>query len=266
MYLGSPLLPMNVSLQKATQDLKELLAKKFWNEVEVTHEMLILVPYFLFNYHYYVEKEEEGTQKIKKAVDGVLAIDGHSIKVEENMTDLIKYSWKKAQQNIPKMEFDEKWNNIDKKEQYEIVKLKTAEYFDVPKQNVIITSIRKVLVPFYSFKIVCDEEEYRVKMNVIDGTFYGMEEVPAREKGALELTKETLLDLKKPSKWVSYSKEMVSGAASAGKKAVRGGSEKISKKDSSQGQGIDISFFARPEILVIIMLLALLLIYLALFV
>lgn len=266
MYLGSPLLPTNVSVQKATQDLKEALEKKYWNEPEIINETLILVPYFLFNYHYYLEKQEEGSQKIKKAFDGVLAIDGHKIKIEEQMTDLIKYNWKKAQQNTPRQEFDEKWNNIDKKEQYEIIKLKTAEYFDVPKQNVIITSVRKILVPFYTFKVVCDEDEYKVKMNVVDGTFYGLKEVPAREKGTLEITKETLKELKKPSKWVEYSKEMVFGAANAGKKVVNKTKIKTSQKNSASKTKTDFSFFARPEILILIMLLALLLIYLALFV
>ncbi len=263
MYLGSPLLPMNVSLQKATQDLKEAFAKKYWNEPEIVNETLLLVPYLLFNYHYYVEKQEEGSQKIKKAFNGILAIDAHAIKIEEHMTDLIKYNWKKSDQNTPKKEFDEKWNNIDKKEQYEIVKLKTAEYFDVPKQNVLITSIRKVLVPFFVFKVTCNETEYKVKMNVVDGTFYGLEGVLPREKGTLELTKETLNELKKPSKWVEYSKEIIFGAANVGKKVASVEKEKSFKE---KGTKTNLAFFARPEILIIIMLLALLLIYLALFV
>lgn len=265
MYLGSPLLPITISAQKATQDLKEALEKKNWIDFEIVKETLILVPYFLYNYHYYVEQHKEGAQIIKEAFDGVLAIDGHSIKIEEDKVDLIKYSWNKAGQITPKETFDEKWNNIDKKEQHEIIKLKTAEYFDVPKSNVIVTAIRKVLVPFYVFKVTVGDAEFKVQKNAVDGAFYGLKEIPMREKSTIEITRETINELKDPKAWIKYTKEMMGGTLTAGKKAVSASKNNKSNKTETAKQTIDFSFFAKPEILIIIMLLALLLIYLALF-
>jgi len=261
MYLTNPLLPLNVSLPKATQDVKEALEKKEWHDIELGKHLLILVPYFLYNYHYYVE-QSTSNNFVKETFDGVLVINGHKIKIEEDLRDLIKYNWKKGAQTTPKGEFEEKWNNIDKKQQNEVIKLKTAEYFDVPKSNVIITSVRKVLVPSYQFEIKVDGKDYELKVNAVDGKISGIKEVPIREKGMVEITKETISELKNPSSWVKYTKEMFTDAA----KGVKSNSSSVKEKKTSQSHNFNIAFFARKEILLIIMLLALLLIYLTLFV
>jgi hypothetical protein len=263
MYLTNPLLPINVSQQKAVQDVKEALEKKQWHDFDLGKPTLILVPYFLYNYHYYVEQSSADNNLIKETFDGILTINGHAIKIEEEFRDLVKYNWKKGSQTTPKGEFDEKWNNIDKKQQNEIIRLKTAEYFDVPKSNVIITSVRKVLVPSYLFMVKLGEEEYELRLNAVDEKVWGIKDVPEREKGMAEITRETIAELKKPSSWLKYTKEMVSDAIKDFK-STPSAVKKVSKPVKVPQLGID--FFARKEVLLLIMLLALLLIYLTLFV
>ncbi|MFA5931051.1 MAG: hypothetical protein WC821_01940 [archaeon] len=277
MYLGNPLLPINITAQAAAELIKKELEEKYWSEYEQKSFMLDLVPYFLFNYHYYLENEGDGKHTIKSAVHGLLAIDGHNIVVREDLVKLLKHNWKKATPEIPRGEFHENWNNIEKREQDEVLQLKTAEHFGVPKTNVVISSAKKMLVPFYSIKLLINEEEYWITINALDGTVQGLKEIPERKKGYRELTKETISDLKKPSAWIKYSKEAITEGIGAfgGKKGGEGeskhseeykhsddGKEPLNKKVSSS---LNLSFLDSKLILILIMILGLLLIFMGLF-
>lgn len=269
MYLSSPLLPINASIPKINQQIKEALKKKDWHEIEIEKPTLILVPYFLYNYHYYTEHKDSEKGVIKDTFDGVLVINGHTIKIEEDLVELIKHSWKKSIQTTPKEKFDEKWNNIDRKQQHEVIQLKTAEYFDAPKQNVLVTSVRKVLLGFYLTKVKVDHQEFEVKVNALNEKIHGLEKIPSREKGIVEITKDTMGDLKKPKNWWIYTKDLFKDT----KKSVS--SKNKDKKDDSKESkkaslvpkiSFDLSIFSTKAILILIILLALFLIYLALFV
>lgn len=269
MYLGNPLLPINITAQAAADTIKKKLEEKYWHEYEQKSFMLDLMPFFLFNYHYYLENEGDGKRTIKSAVHGLLAIDGHEIVVREDLVELLKHNWKKATPEIPRGEFHEKWNNIEKREQDEVLQMKTAEHFGVPKQNVVISSAKKMLVPFYTIKLLINEEEYWVSINALDGTISGMKEIPERKKGYKELTNETINDLKHPSSWIKYSKEAITEGFSAfsGKKSGEDESksqekEPLAKKVSSS---LNLSFLDSKLILILIMILGLLLIFMGLF-
>ena len=121
MYLGNPLLPLNFNAKSAEEEIRKNLEKKNWHEYELKTVRLSLVPYFLFNYTYYTEAESGNHKIVKSAIDGILAVDGHKVEVREDLVELIKTNWKKAVGEIPKEKFDEKWCNIEKREQDEIL-------------------------------------------------------------------------------------------------------------------------------------------------
>ena len=268
MYLGNPLLPINVTAESAQESLKKKLTQKNWHEVELAKIKLDLVPYFLFNYHYFIDNGGDGKSTIKSTVHGTLAIDGHDIAVREDMTDLIKYNWKKSVPEVPRGEFDEKWCNIEKKEQDEVLQLTTAEHFEIPKQNLVISAARKFFVPLYKTSVKLEGKEYPFIINAIDGTISGIKEVPVREKGYLEITKETVRELKSPKAWVKYSKEaLTEGSATL----FLGNSLKKSKdksasdtKKSSSTKSLDLSWLDSKPVWLLIILLAILLIIMGL--
>ena len=268
MYLGNPLLPINVTAETAEDSLKKNLTQKNWHEYELKKLKLDLVPYFLFNYHYFLEGSAEGKNIVKSTVHGTLAVDGHDIAVREDLVDLLKYSWKKAVAEVPRGEFDEKWCNIEKKEQDEVLQLCTAEYFEIPKQNVVISNARKFFVPFYMTSTKLEGKEYNFIINAIDGTIAGILDVPIREKGYMEITKETLHELKSPKMWVKYSKEAL---AEGTQKVLSKNSFSQTKEKKSESKikafskGIDLSWLDSKPVWLLIILLALVLILIGIF-
>ncbi|MFA6268368.1 MAG: hypothetical protein WCW13_05505 [archaeon] len=264
MYLGNPLLPINITVASAEESIKKKLVAKDWHEYELKPLKLNLVPYFLFNYHYFIENGGDGKSTVKSTVTGVLAIDGHDVKVREDLVELLKHNWKKSSPEIPRGEFHEKWNNVEKREQDEVLQMKTAEYFKIPKQNVVVSNPKKMMLPLYLTTVKIEETEYSLIVNAIDGAISGIKEIPSREKGYMELTRETINELKKPSAWIKYSKEaLFDGAGVIGTKiSGENGKEASPKKGKT---GIDLSFLDSRLVLILIILLGLLLVFMGLF-
>jgi hypothetical protein len=256
-------LPINTTAASAADAIKKKLQSKNWQEYELKPIKLNLMPYFLFNYHYFIEEEISGKKTVKRTVTGILAIDGHEVKVREDLVELLKHNWKKSTSEMPRGEFKEKYNNIDKREQDEVLQMKTAEYFGIPKPNVVVSSPKKLLLPLYKTSVIVAGKEYPIIINAIDGSISGLKEVPEREKGYIEITKETIRELKKPSSWLRYSKEAILESFHGVEKSVSGeGAKKTDKKDSV---GIDLSFLNSKIVLLIIMLLGIILIIMGIF-
>lgn len=272
--MGNPLLPIKISLADATASVKNVLDEKNWHTQKLDKIELNLVPYFLFNYHYFFEHEAEGHKIIKRSHDGILAFDAHKLVIDDDTTELIKMTWKEAVNKVPVGEFKEKFTNVGKKEELDVLALKTAQFFNVPKENVIISNLKRFFVPFYKAVIVFSEDEsYSIFVNAVDGTIRGDDAVPTRKKGMVEVTKETIKDLRHPKNWVTYAADLIvdSGKAVAGAahKAINGEEGKATEapkgKAPAKAKGIDLSFFASTPMLVLIIVIALILIYLAFF-
>lgn len=158
LYLGNPLLPINITAKSAEEATRKGLVVKGWGDFELEPLVLNFVPYFLFNYYYYLEENVDGKPSIKNALHGVIALDGHEVKIRSDLAQLVKANWRKSTQIAPKGNFNTKWCNIEKKEQDAVLQLKTAEYFGVPKDQVVISSARKFFVPFYKTRVIAGKK------------------------------------------------------------------------------------------------------------
>jgi hypothetical protein len=270
LYVGSPLLPLKVTGKKVAKDIESSIKEKNWHEFKIATLKLSLVPYFLFNYHYFKEKEVNGEKIIESSVDGFLLLNGESVSVEKDLSNLVKSNIKDVSNEAPLIPFEEKETTIDKKEQSEIIQFKIAEYFHVPKENVVISNVKKVLIPFYETFVEVKEGIFNIKINAVDGKVYGIDEVPEREKGFVELTKETINDLKDPKKWIEYTKELLveSGkfTKNKGKKVSIITSKKIIEKTKKKEFLSSLTnMFMSNWFLILLIIIALFLIWVGLF-
>ncbi|MFA5763677.1 MAG: hypothetical protein WC915_02605 [archaeon] len=269
MYIGNPLLPKTISVDQALSKVKKVLQEKNWSNFEIGTPKLILVPYFYFNYHYYLEKNNKDEKIIDKSVDGFLAINANTLNVDEKITKLIKSSIKNLTSDPPELEFEELPINIEKKEQKIVTGLKVAEFFKIPKQSVLVSSIKKCFLQLYEINITIEDKIYKINANAcIESNLIGVEKIPIREKGFVELTKEALSDLSTPAGWVTYSKgllgEVTNEVLSTTKEVSKKTTEKIviTKKTDFK---FDFTMFSNKWVLGLIIILGLFLIYLAFF-
>jgi hypothetical protein len=265
MYLGNPLLPIKITSAVAEENLRKEIKKKNWYDFELAPLKLTLVPYFLFNYHYYIENDNEGKNVIKSTVHGVLAVDGHDIKIRLDLVDLLKHNWKDTMQEIPRGEFNERYCNIDKKDQNEVLQLKTAQHFNVPKSNVVVSEPRKLLLPEYWAIAKIDGKKYNLTVNAVDGTIIGMKDIPERQKGYIELTKETIAELKNPKNWIKYSAEVIEEGLSHSVNSNKKNNGSKLQNQSGGNSKLNFSLFESKAVLIVIILLAILLIVASVF-
>ena len=142
--------------------------------------------------------------------------------------------------------------------------IKVAHFFKLPKETVVISSLKKCFLPVYETFITIGEKTHKINVNAYgEGNIVGVEDVADREKGFIELTKEALEELSTPKGWVNYSKGIVN---EVGKSLSGNQKETTAPKEKNVNPGFDLSFFASKWFIVLIMILGLFLIYLALFV
>ena len=124
---------------------------------------LVLIPYFFFNYHYYTQKEENNQLVIDKTVDGKLVLNANKLKIETNLLKLFETNIKKITNDAPTLEFVELETLVGKIHQNEILQVKAAEEFNIPKNQVVISSINKYYLPMYETFITINKENYQIK-------------------------------------------------------------------------------------------------------
>lgn len=259
MYLGNPMLPVLLPVKEALQKVTKILKEKNWQDFEIGSMKLVLTPFFFYQYHYFLEEEKSNSKIVTQSVDGVISLNANSLKIDEKITNLIKNKSNQQNNTAPQVEFSQQESNLSKRQQEKVLIIKTAQHFSVPKENLVVSDIRQFLVPFYETQITIKSQTYSIVINAIDGGLIGVEKIPEREKGFLEITKETLEELTSPTTWVKYTKELMLDASSV--VAVSSKKVKIEKKESFKP--LDLSFLESKWVLILIMILALLLIYLA---
>jgi len=263
MYLGNPSLPLKVSVKSAVSSAEKVLSERNWVDFKKSKTKLILIPYFYFSYHYFKEKIVNDEKIIESSVDGVLALNGVTIKIDKEFSEIIFKNLKDITSEAPNIDFEKIDDKLEKKELDDVIKLKIAEYFHVPKPNIVLSKIKKIYFPLYEFIFLVNEKELLFKINPIDGKIINLDEIPMREKSFSEITKETLEELSDPKVWVKYTKEILFKTGSVFSEKVKKEEKKIVKDPKKIKP--DFSIFSSKLSWFLIILLALFLIYLALF-
>jgi hypothetical protein len=258
MYLGNPMLPVSLPVNEALQKITKILEEKNWQNFEIGSMKLVLTPFFFYQYYYFLEEEKSNSKIVTQTVDGYISLNANSLKIDEAISKLIKNKSREQDNVAPQIEFSELESNLSKKQEEKVLTVKTAQFFSVPKENMGISNVRQVLVPFYETQITIMSQTYSIVINAIDGDLKGVEKIPIREKGFLEITRETLDELTSPTTWVTYTKELFLDASSA-----MVSSKVVEKEKKEAFKPLNLSFLESRWVLILIMLLALLLIYLS---
>lgn len=267
MFLGNPMLPVLLPVDEALQKITKILEEKNWQEFEIDSTKLVLTPFFFYQYHYFIEEEKDSKKIIKETVDGYISLNANLLIINENVAKLIRNKIYEQHTTAPEIEFVEQEINVSKKEQEKLLIIKTAQHFSIPKENLVVSKIQQVLVPFYETYIKINSEKYFVRLNAVDGNIHGFDKIPEREKSVVEVTRETFDDLTSPSKWATYTKNLLietkNSVINSTTKNVKEKSKKNIEIKNKIPKTLNLSFLESKWVLILIMILALMLIYLA---
>lgn len=201
--------PLSFTVEELTAFVEGLVKEKDWREFKVGEISLSYKPFYFFNFTSFTElkDEESGMMTVSGSESGKMVFDAESGELNEELSYLIEEnsptSSVKPPQGYPCETIPPAFSIQEVKK---IAGLKLAEKLSLPKDNVEVSGVRLVFVPVWIAFITVSQGTFKIEVNAVDGSLMREEQVPFREKGFLELTGETLQELKQPGKWLEYSK------------------------------------------------------------
>lgn len=253
--LDYPAFPVSFPLENAMNLLKKILKEKNWHEFETGNVTLEYVSFLLFNSDSFLEEHTKDDKLVKETKSGFHALNATT----RTLNSEIASEFEKLDTELGKEEekdYSPKIieNMLDEKSAVKISQSLLAKELQIPRYNIIITGMRQIYVPFWVVYVTVAEGTFKIKISAINGKLFGSEKVPVREKGFLEITEETLDELKNPGAWLKYTKEIVTGS---GKKEI-----KESKKERKRKRNeIKLSPVGISIVIVLLIILALFLYY-----
>ena len=253
--LDYPAFPVSFSLENSMKLLEKILKEKNWHEFETGNVALEYVPFLLFNSDSFSEEHTKDDKLVKETTSGFYVLNTTT----RTLNSEIASEFKKLDNELGK-EAEESYspkiieNMLDEKSAVKISQSLLAKELEIPRYNIIITGMREIYVPFWVVYVTVAEGTFKIKISAINGKVFGSEKVPIREKGFMEITEETLEELKNPSAWLKYTKEIVIG--SGDKKINEPKKERKRKRNE-----INLSPVGMLIAIVLLIVLALLLYY-----
>lgn len=192
--------------------LENLLKDRNWHNFKVAEIKLVYVPFWKTSYIAFFEKVSDGQKIVSRTVSSKRALD-NQLRFDDELLFLLGSSAveKKPAHAYP---FEVVKAHIPENDAKKIVQIKLAEMLMLGKDNVIVSELEKFYFPKWVAFLEVAEGTYRIEVNAVNGKIFGREKVPLREKGWLEITSETLNELKEPEAWARYASEIASGTSS----------------------------------------------------
>ncbi len=201
MFLDNPSLQITISESDLAGIIKAIMKSRHWKKFQVASANLVLVPHWFFNFDVYYEAggkvETYSSQMALNAVTGEL-----NPIIVEIMKEIPVETTKNAPEGA-KVE----GVAISKEEAKNVSQIKIAGELGIPKDKITTYGFRLMYIPVYRTWISLGRRIIRLDIDAISGSPLNESSVPERERGLLEITAETIEQLKTPEGWVDYSKK-----------------------------------------------------------
>ncbi|MCX8158502.1 MAG: hypothetical protein N3D73_02430 [Candidatus Diapherotrites archaeon] len=205
MYLDSKAFSVEFSLENSLELVNSLLNSRYWRKFSRGSIKLIYAPCWYFGYHAY-ELNKDGVASITHA--GRLVFIEFLNEFDESIAKLYSKLDKGLKNQIDEQyPFEVKESKLSKNEVSDLIKIKLSSQFKAKKDNIVIDSLEKIYVPFWVIYVSLSEDTHSLIVNAITGEIVNEAEVPERDVGWIEITREMLDELKNPGAWVEYTKK-----------------------------------------------------------
>ncbi len=209
MFLGNPVFPVSFELEQVTKLIEETLRKKSWQEFEVATLQLILTPFYVFYYDAAFEEEKGGKQVVKKTKRGRLALNAVTGELSKELAESMPNEKELVKELPDQYPAEVKGSEFSQEEAKKVAVIKTAEQLETTKDSIILSGFKTVYYPMWIASITVAGKNHQLEISAVTGQIFGEETVPERPKGFLEITRETLHELREPGAWLRYSREIV---------------------------------------------------------
>lgn len=196
MFFGNPVFPISFQIEEVASLVEEALRKKNWRKFEAGEIKLVLTPFYLFYYDAILEGEKRAR----------LALNARTAELSKEMAESMPEEEALVRELPDSYPIIMRKALFSRQEAEKIALLKTAAMLGVDRKNIVLTNFKMIYFPLWIAYFTVAKETYALEISAVSGEIFGEEKVPQREKGFVEVTKETLKELKRPGAWIEYSK------------------------------------------------------------
>lgn len=232
MYLDSPAFPINFPVEQAVAEIESMVKGRYWHDFEVGELKLVYTPFWTFSYDAFTEapgapasgegEDEESIgaggraagRIVSETSSGKMALNARTYELVEEVSYLYE-SAEGEMQNMPTSEYPyeiQRPKLVRTRVAERIIAVRLAAQLGLPKENVILSGLELVYLPQWFVWVTVAEGTFHLQINAYNGEMVNSEQVPERERGWLELTSETLEELKQPDAWIEYTREISQSA------------------------------------------------------
>lgn len=249
MILSLPTYKLRIRLNDALGILDGIMKEKHWHRFEVASIKLVYEPYWLFNYDVYLEMKDQVRGTVSQSFGSRMALNAVTGELAPEIIRVVESQPVETEKEIShSIEFEVDKPTITEEDIKSVAKVKISGQVGIGREGVVVSGLKAVYLPVWRvFTSIKSKGTYRIDIDGLMGLPYNYQQVPERERGILEITQETLEELKDPSAWGKYAKKAIGMVEKKGK----GETESIVQKI-----GIEKLILAGVGIVVFIILLA----------
>ncbi|MFH1587782.1 MAG: hypothetical protein ABIA76_00395 [Candidatus Diapherotrites archaeon] len=198
-----------VSRQESLTKINEFVSSFGWSSFSFSGLQrleLILVPFYFFHFDAFKTQSVEGKEKVIDETSGKLALDAVKNEFNSNFSKFFG-SHKVIEEQPVSAERDAKiiFPSVAFDKAEEVIKVKLASRFKLGKENIVVSGLKLVFIPFYVSQINLNEEKYELKINAFTGETTCDKSIPVRPKEFNEIVSETMHELSDPLSWGEYA-------------------------------------------------------------
>lgn len=217
--LDYPTFPISLYIEEVVKLIEDTLKRKNWHKFEMGEISLEYLPFFVFHADAFSEEQVKDDRLVKGITSNFYAMDVTARKLDRNVAnDFEKVEGKLENAEDSQYSPTIRKNFLDNQNAVKIAQSHIAKGLGIPRYNIIISGMQTVYVPFWIVYVTVQEGTFKLKINAFSRKLEGEEKVPKRERGFIEITKETLNELKEPNAWLRYTREIVSDAVKPSQK------------------------------------------------
>ncbi len=218
MFLEKATFPVALVLSEAQEKVAALLAQKGWKNYYFSSSKLVYVPFWFFSYDIF----SEASGKPEHLSSGKKALNAFSKEFNETLGSMDHTSSARETQASTGYEVEVLKPMLSGKEAKDFILLKIASLEKTPKQNVMLSGLEMLYIPFFHISVSLDEETKTVMLNALSGEILSGQEIPERRPKSSEVFAEAISDFSTLQGWQNFFSETISGLSGSPEKEQHG--------------------------------------------
>jgi len=205
--LSRPAVSFKITKEEAEQSVRVSLTGRKWANAGIEKTTLILRPFYVIDFDLFDTEEKGGKEIVSEHSTEKISFDPNAREISRENLDAFANESALSNEIPNDIEFRAVRPALSSDQAKNIASLIFSKEKGLPVEKIIVSGIRLFYYPYWLIEISPGNGRMEVEIDAVSGAFL-RGGIPARAQPASELAMETLSELKDPSNWLVYFKDL----------------------------------------------------------